>query len=704
MTDAQPVRQGAMSFSEKVQGRHQDRLALVYVRQSTLRQVEQNQESTRLQYALVERALQLGWARQRVEVIDDDLGRSGTTTANRPGFQRLMTEVGLGHVGLVLGVEMSRLARSCRDWHQLLEICALFDTLIADTDGVYDAGGFNDRLLLGLKGTISEAELHVLKTRMLEGRRAKAQRGELFFNLPRGYVRGRADEIVFDSDEQVQATIRLVFDTFERRRTINGVLAHLVAHDIQLPHRVRTGAAKGELEWHAPNRFTLSEMLQSPLYAGAYAYGRRSVDARRPKPGRPGTGQKAGGPAVLIKNRWPAYISWEAYERNLEQVAANRSAERGIPRGGPALLAGLIVCGRCGQRMAAQYPNGGRFQRYCCSRLAMNYGASLCQSLSGRALDALVSELMLQALAPAALEVSLHLVEDLELERTALHRQWRQRLERARYEVERAQRQYDAVEPENRLVVRTLEQRWEVALADEVRLKAEHERFLAGQALPLTNDERAAIERLASDIPTLWTAPTTIAADRQAIARLMLDHVVVTVQGKSEIVLVECHWAGGVRTQHDLRRPVARLTQLSDHAALLQRIQDLHAAGHKAPVIAGALNAEGWTPPKRRATYTAAMVRSLLRRLGMPAAPRLSWTARLQGREPGEMTIDELAARLGAPHGTVHRWIQHGVLVARKVPVLTQSVWLIQADEAEIDRLRHHRQHGTGRPATSNHS
>jgi len=212
MTNAQPVRKATMSLSEKVQGRHHDRLALVYVRQSTLRQVEQNQESTRLQYALVERALQLGWARQRVEVIDDDLGRSGATTANRPGFQRLMTEVGLGHVGLVLGVEMSRLARSCRDWHQSLEICALFDTLIADTDGVYDAGGFNDRLLLGLKGTMSEAELHVLKTRMLEGRRAKARRGELFFNLPRGYVRSRGGEIVFDSDEQVQATVRLVFD------------------------------------------------------------------------------------------------------------------------------------------------------------------------------------------------------------------------------------------------------------------------------------------------------------------------------------------------------------------------------------------------------------------------------------------------------------------------------------------------------------
>jgi DNA invertase Pin-like site-specific DNA recombinase len=326
-----------MTFSGKVLGRHQDRLALVYVRQSTLRQVEQHQESTRLQYALVERALQLGWPRERVEVIDDDLGRSGASSANRPGFQRLVAEVGLGHVGLVLGVEMSRLARSCRDWHQLLEICALSDTLIADADGVYSTNDFNDRLLLGLKGTMSEAELHILKARMLEGRRAKALRGELHFNLPRGYIRSRTGEIVLDSDEQVQATIRLVFDTFERCHTINGVLHALVAHDIRLPHRVRSGPAKGELEWHAPNRYTLSEMLKSPLYAGAYAYGRRRAE----KPSGPC--RRGSEPTVLIKDRLPAYISWETYERNLAQVTANRSAHQGIARGGMALLAGLLV-------------------------------------------------------------------------------------------------------------------------------------------------------------------------------------------------------------------------------------------------------------------------------------------------------------------------------------------------------------------------
>src|SRR3954447_5236822 len=463
MTTVRQIRKGSMVLSEKVQGRHQDRLAIVYVRQSTLRQVEQHQESTRLQYALVERALQLGWARERIVVIDDDLGRSGASAVDRPGFQRLVAEVGLGHVGLVLGVEMSRLARSCRDWHQLLEICALFDTLIADSDGVLDPGAYNDRLLLGLKGTMSEAELHILKSRMHAGRQAKAQRGELFFNLPRGYMRRASGEIALDPDEQVQAVIRLVFALFEQQRTINSVLVYLAAHDIQLPYRLRGGPAKGELVWRTPNRYTLKEMLTNPAYAGAYVYGRRMIDPRRQRPGHPGSGRikrEAGG-KVLLRDRWPAYISWEDHERNCAQVTANQAQHAGVPRGGPSLLAGLLVCGRCGRRMVTLYPQGGRCLRYACSREAVNYGGATCQSFSGGCLDALVGELIMQALSPAAVEASLQLAEDIELERAALQRQWRQRLERARYEAERARRQYDAVEPENRLVARTLERQWE---------------------------------------------------------------------------------------------------------------------------------------------------------------------------------------------------------------------------------------------------
>ena len=256
--------------TDKVQARHRDRHAVVYVRQSTMRQVQHNQESTRLQYALTDRARQLGWAREQVVVIDDDLGRSAASALDRPGFQRLVAEVGLGHVGLVLGIEVSRLARSCRDWHQLLEMCALFDTLIADADGLYDPGTYNDRLLLGLKGTMSEAELHILKARMHEGRRAKAARGELVIGLPRGYVQRPSGEVALDPDEQVRSAIRLVFDVFERRRSVSGVLAYLVDHDIQLPDRVRSGAGKGEVRWGRPNRAALGNMLRHPAYAGAY--------------------------------------------------------------------------------------------------------------------------------------------------------------------------------------------------------------------------------------------------------------------------------------------------------------------------------------------------------------------------------------------------------------------------------------------------
>ena len=676
---------------EKVRRTHLDRLAIVYIRQSTLQQVERHHESTRLQYGLVDRALHFGWARERVSIIDDDLGRSGASAEGRPGFQRLVAEVGLGRVGLVLGVEMSRLARSCRDWHQLLEICALRDTLIADTDGIYDPATYNDRLLLGLKGTLSEAELHLLKTRMHEGRRAKAARGELFFNLPRGYIRHASGDVVLDPDEQVQATVRLVFDVFERRHTLNGVLAYLVSHDVQLPYRIRSGPIKGELEWHRPNRYTLAEMLGNPAYAGAYAYGRRAVDRTRQQPGHLGAGRRPAVPGqgmVLLKDHWPAYISWETYERNVAQVIANRSQSIGIPRGGPALLAGLLVCGRCGQRMVTQYPGAGRFLRYSCTRRTINYGEAPCQSLSGRALDALVSDLMQQALAPSALEVSLQIAEDLELERNELHRQWRQRLERARYEIDRARRQYDAVEPENRLVARTLERRWEEALAAEQRLTAEYERFQARQPMPLTAKERQEIARLATDVPALWCAPTTTAADRQAIARLMLERVVVTVDGNSEKVTVNCHWAGGMRTSHALRRPVARLDQLSDHAALMERIRHLHALGLKGPAIAAALNAENWKPAKRRQTFTAAMVRSVLHRQGLPVSPRLSWAARFDRRDTDELTVAELAARLAMPATTLHRWAARGLVTARKVKVLTHDLWLIKADHTELERLR----------------
>src|SRR3954468_21761566 len=322
----------------RVEAGHLDRLAIVYVRQSTLQQLERHRESTALQYGLAERACGLGWPRPRVSVIDDDLGCSGASAEGRPGFQRLVAEVGLGHVGLVLGFEVSRLARSCRDWYHLLEICALAGTLIADSDGVYDPALYNDRLLLGLKGTMSEAELHIMRARLEQGRWHKAGRGELGFNLPRGYLERPSGEVALDPDERVRDTVRLVFDVFERRGSVHGVMRYLVDHGIALPDRARGGPARGEVVWRRPHRGAILNLLTSPTYAAAYVFGRRQTKGSYVGTRRWRAGQPSRHPAdwrVLLPDRWPAYISWSSYEEDQKRIEAHRGKNQGGASGGP---------------------------------------------------------------------------------------------------------------------------------------------------------------------------------------------------------------------------------------------------------------------------------------------------------------------------------------------------------------------------------
>ena len=669
---------------EKINPRHRDRQAVVYVRQSSLRQVEHNRESTRLQYGLADRASRLGWAREQIVVIDEDLGRSGASSLDRPGFQRLVGEVGLGHVGLVLGIEVSRLARSCRDWHQLLEMCALFDTLIGDADGIYDPGTYNDRLLLGLKGTMSEAELHILKGRMHEGRRAKAQRGELLLGLPRGSVLKASGQVALDPDEEVRQVIELVFAVFERRGSVNGVLRYLVDHDIQLPDRVRTGPNKGEVCWNRPNRATLADMLRHPAYAGAYVYGRRRHDPRLRLPGKPHSGRRFQRDpqawAVLHCGALPAYIAWDAYERNQEQMAANRTRYSGTPRGGAALLGGLVSCGVCGRRMFTTYTENGREARYVCHQMATTFGAPRCQSISAHCVDELVGAAMLNALTPSAIAVSLQVAEDIELERRRLHGQWKQRLERAAYETALARRRYESVDPTNRLVARTLERDWEAALAGEQTLGEEYQRAVAREPERLSEAEQRAVQRLADDIPALWHASSTTAQDRQAIARLMLERVVILVHGTTERADIACHWAGGVITRHVLIRPVRRFEQLEQFDRLVARITDLRRQDATAQAIADRLNAEGLRPPKK-AVFDAAMIRRLLQRHGFgPRRP--IWSGHVPRASDDELTIQELAEHLGAHRQTVYGWLRRGKLSGRLVRVGTQRIWLVSRAQA----------------------
>ena len=485
---------------QKIRPEHLDRAAVVYVRQSSRQQVLEHSESTRLQYALAERAVALGWARSQVTVIDDDLGVSAATADSRKGFARLVAEVTMGRVGVVLGIEMSRLARTGRDWHQLLELCCLSGVLLADPDGVYDPGLYNDRLLLGLKGTMSEAELYLIRQRMQSGKLAKAERGELAVPLPIGYVRRPSGEVVLDPDEQARHVVGLVFSTFRRLGTLNSVLRYLADQQVQLPVRVHSGPSKGEIEWRRPTRETLQNMLHNPAYAGYYAYGRRQVDPRRKVPGRPDTGRvvkDAGEWLVLLPGRLPAYITPEEHEANIARMTANQqtAAAPGAPRDGAALLSGLLRCGRCGgHRMTVSYHDGsGSAYGYTCGFYQVNYGTGgRCQHIAGPALDAYVTGQVLDAVAPAALEVSMAAAAQAEGERAMLDKLWRQRLERARYAADRARRQYQLAEPENRLVARQLEADWEAALAGAGQLEADYQRFTEEQPAALSPAERAA--------------------------------------------------------------------------------------------------------------------------------------------------------------------------------------------------------------------
>lgn len=671
----------------KVQPRHLERLAVVYIRQSTLQQVQEHRESTALQYALRSRAIACGWSGERVLMIDEDLGCSGASAEGRSGFQRLLAEVSLGHVGMVLGIEMSRLARSCRDWHQLLELCALFDTLLGDADGLYDPRDYNDRLLLGLKGTLSEAELHVLRQRMHAGRLNKARRGELFNHPPMGYVRAAGGELAIDPDQQVQTVIRLIFAKFDQLRTLNALLRYLVRNQISLPVRPFSGASCGQLQWHRPNRQTLRNVLHHPIYAGAYTWGRRPIDPRRKIPGRPGTGRTVATAEqcqVLLKDRCPAYITWEQYQANCQRLAENRNlaSARGAVREGPSLLSGLLVCGKCGQRLNVQYRGGSNSLRYACTRNHSSYADPLCQGICGRVLDELIARLVLKVLEPAAVELSLAAGADLTAEQHRLDQHWRQRLERSAYDADRAARQYHAAEPENRLVARELEKRWEQALADQRNVEEAYARFRREQPPQWTEADHAAVRQLSDDIPALWHSPQTTAAERQQIVRCLIDRVVLAAPQEQEIADVTVHWSGGLVSHHQLIRPVARYEQLRDFDRLSQRVTELRQSKHTSAQIADILNAEHWRPPKRRNTFNAGMVRSLFYRRNRAAARPVPYDLK-----PSEWWFGDLAHTLQLPHPTLYTWMRRGWVNARQLQSV-QGRWIIWADDEELDRLR----------------
>lgn len=693
--------------SDKIHDEHLQRQAIVYVRQSTQQQVVNHQESTARQYALAQRVMALGWPNAAVEVMDEDQGRSGSSSEGRDGFQRLLADISSNRVGLIMGLETSRLARSCKDWHTLLELCAIYRTLVADGEGVYDPRNYNDRLLLGLKGTMSEAELYILKSRLQEALWNKAERGEVLNHAPMGYVRTLAGDYVIDPDEQVQAVVHLIFEQFTRRGSVNGLLRWLVRNDVKVPIRPHFGPNRGELEWRGPNRVTLSNMLHHPIYAGAYRWGHREVDPRKKIPGRPTTGRTCNAYdqcRVLIRDRFTAYITWDQFEQNQQKLADNQALGKMLsaPRHGPSILSGLLVCGHCGHRMLVGYGNTGGASgkttlRYSCQRDAIDYGAEPCQSLSGAVLESFVVERLLQAVSPASLELSLTATADIERERKQLDDHWQQRLARSRYEVEQARRQYAAVDPDHRLVARELERRWDESLRADEQLQADYARFTRDCPTQLSPRERGQIRSLSRDLPALWHADSTTPQHRQTIARLLLEQVTVTVEGNTDRVDIELRWAGGFLSQHTLTRPVQTYEQLSNYDELVARVDALRTQSKTLSEIATTLNAEGFHPPKRSRKFTKAILSCFLRNRGVRTGPLPHSVTDEQHLEADEWWLADLAAELTMPIATLHRWQRVGWVTSRKVTA-AGGRWAIYADAEELHRLRRLRDSPRGWP------
>ena len=699
---------GTPSRPSKIEPWHLQRLAVVYVRQSSPQQVINNKESAEVQANLRNSAVAWGWPPTRVIVVNEDQALSGTSTEGRTGFQWLLTEVNLDHVGIILGFQVSRLSRANSDWYRLLERCAVFHTLLADHDGIYDPVLYNDRLLLGLKGTMSEAELHFMRQRLYQGLLNKARRGEQFTSAPIGYVRSfSGNRLELDPDEQVQHVVRLIFDKFDELESVGALLRYLVRNGIKLGFRERGGPDVGQLRWRPAARPTLLKILRHPYYAGCYVFGFTRRDPRRRASGHPRSGTVHVERLkwdVIIPDALLAYITWDRYLANQQRLTANRCLPTtpGAPRGGQSLLSGLVFCGRCGQKMRINYHADDEPFYYLCNFRYVAHAEPLCQSLAGKPLEELVTAELLEAIKPAGLELSIQAAADLRCERQRLDRHWQLRLERARLEADRAARQYHAVEPENRLVARQLERRWEQAMQDQWELQEQYDRFLAASPRELTAQDLQTIRALAADVPGLWYGPGTTVQERQRIVRCLVERVTVAVRGQSEWVDVVIRWVGGHDSRHEVRRDVRRYDHLSNYALLRDRMIELRRCGATAEEIAERLNHEGFHPPRGSDGFNRQRVSQFLYRLGV-LSPEANRRVNPEDLRPDEWRLADLAGELGMPAITLQHWCYRGWVRTRKSSEV-RGTWIFWADQADLSRLRRLREwnltsHDCPRPA-----
>ena len=651
---------------------HRAKLAYIYIRQSTAGQVRQHQESTTLQYRLVDRAAGLGWPRERIVVVDDDLGKSGAANSERQGFQRLIAEIGLGKAGLVLSLDASRLARNNRDWHQLLELCSIFGVVIGDGERLYDPNAYHDRLLLGLSGIMSEAELHQIRMRLHQGERQKAARGELRLPLPAGLVQERDGGIALNPDEEVQARLRLVFDTFRAVQSAKAVMRELQRHGLTLPVRPLRGPAPHAVIWVPPDNTRVLQILHNPAYAGVYAYGQRRQDPTRRR-----TGSDHCATVKVAIEQWPVclrdahpgYIDWEEFMANQARLADNvarHAAERpGVARRGSALLQGIAVCGRCGRRMGVRYSGPhGDYPVYHCSADQLREGQPRCQEVRAIPVDTAIEQELLAALAPDQVALAIAAVGQIEAETRMLAQQWALKRERARYEAERARRQYDAVEPENRLVARSLERVWEAKLRGLEAVEQAYDAWQREQVGPLGEAECAEVSALAQDLPRLWHAAT--AAERKRILRLVIRDVVLDQKRERGRVWMRITWQTGATNEYQMQRHVRSYADCSSAEQLRQRVQDLNAAGKMDQEVADILNAEGIISA-RGVPFRGGTVHLLRKQWGIRTVKINGKDANPSRWPDGSYSVQGTAAALGITAQTVFKWLRKGRLQGRQL-------------------------------------
>jgi DNA invertase Pin-like site-specific DNA recombinase len=652
-------------MNPKIAEHHRSRPAYIYLRQSTPGQVRHHQESTERQYALRDKALELGWSASLIRTLDRDLGLTGTEMTKREDFKTLVADVSMGQVGAVFALEVSRLARSNLDWLRLLELCALTATLVIDEDGCYDPSDFNDGLLLGLKGTMAQAELHFLHARLQGGKLNKAKKGELRFPLPVGFCYDERNRIILDPDEEVRGAVGLVFRLFRETGTAFAVMQRFAAGALRFPKRSYGGAWNGKIIWGALSHSRVLNMLKNPSYAGMYVFGRyqyrREISAEGAVHKRI-QAVAASDWRVSLKEHHEGYIGLEEFVKNQERLEKNRTNGEGIVLAGPAreglaLLQGLLLCGSCGRSLTVRYlGNGGIYPCYQCNwRRREGLAGKDCMSFRCDLLDAAIAQEVMKALQPAELEIALVALQELESRDEAIMRQWQMRLERAEYEAALAERRYQEVDPSQRLVAGTLERRWNDALLQLEDLKKQAAEFLRQEARVATPEQKAKVLALARDLPRVWHAPTTQAKDRKRMLRLLIKDITVEKLPTPKQLLAHIRWQGGACTDVTVQLPANIADRMRYPAPVVDRVRDLSPSLPDAE-IADRFNREGQLSATGK-PYTAKMIKWIRHVHQVPAAVL---------KTPEELTVPQVAKHFGVSDGVVYYWIEHGLVQARR--------------------------------------